>query len=265
VIRLVLGLGNPGEEYAATRHNAGFRVIDELARRFGVRLDRIDCNALTALVHGDPPPPAVGDPPRPALSERDAPALGDRPKPALGNSLEAAALGEAPEPTLGDSLEPAVSAGWWVLLAKPETYMNRSGYAARCLVERHGIAPAAVLVVYDEVNLPLGRLRLRRSGSPAGHRGIESIIENLRSDQVARLRIGVAPAPVPSTAGAAPASASAGAMGEVGGEHLADFVLAPFTAAEELALAPVIQSAADACEVWLREGIDAAMNRFNGV
>jgi PTH1 family peptidyl-tRNA hydrolase len=198
VIRLILGLGNPGEEYAATRHNAGFRVVDELARRLGVRVDGIDCGALTALTALAP-----GDPPAPVAGE--------------------------------------------VLLAKPQTYMNRSGYAARCLVERHGIAPAAVLVVYDEVNLPLGRLRLRRSGSPAGHRGIESIIENLRSDQVARLRVGIAPA-----------------AAEVAGEELVDFVLAPFAAAEEETLAPVVRSAADACEVWLREGIDAAMNRFNG-
>jgi peptidyl-tRNA hydrolase, PTH1 family len=201
VSHLVLGLGNPGEEYAATRHNAGFRVIDELARRFGVRVERVDCNALTVRV-------------------------------------------ELPAPAA-----PAVPAAPSVLLAKPQTYMNRSGYAARCLVERHGISPAAVLVVYDEVNLPLGRLRLRRSGSPAGHRGIESILENLRSDQVARLRIGIAPDP---------------AAAAVGGEELADFVLAPFAPAEEEALAPVVQSAADACEIWLREGIDAAMNRFNG-
>lgn len=202
--RLVLGLGNPGEEYAATRHNAGFRVVDELARRLGVRVDRLDCQALTARMEGLPGVPA------------------ERP--------------ESPE-----SIGP-------VLLAKPQTWMNRSGYAARCLVERHGIAPEAVLVVYDEVNLPLGRLRLRRSGSPAGHRGIESILENLRSDQVPRLRVGIAPADTP-----------------VGGEELVDFVLAPFAAAEEEALAPIVRSAAEACEVWLREGIEAAMNRYNGM
>ncbi len=211
MIRLILGLGNPGEEYAATRHNAGFRVVDELARRLGVRLERVECGALTALAPGEPP----------ALP---------------------------------------------VLLAKPQTYMNRSGYAARCLVERHAIAPAAVLVVYDEVNLPLGRLRLRRSGSPAGHRGIESILESLHSDQVARLRIGIAPAP-PAAPAAAPASSALPASPsatDIGGEDLVGFVLAPFAPAEEEALAPVVQGAADACEVWLREGIDAAMNRFNG-
>ena len=94
--------------------------------------------------------------------------------------------------------------------------MNRSGYAARCLVERHGFAPEESLVVFDEVQLPLGRLRLRRSGSPGGHRGMESILENLRTDQVPRLRLGVA-----------------GADGPPPGEDLADFVLAPFTAEEK--------------------------------
>lgn len=197
MIRLVLGLGNPGEEYRATRHNVGFRVVEELARRRGARLDLLECNALIA-------------------------------------SLVREGSGE------GSEEDP-------VLLAKPQTYMNRSGFAARCLVERHAIAPEAILVVYDEVNLPLGRLRLRRSGSPAGHRGIESILENLRTDQIARLRLGIADPEQP-----------------IAGDALVDFVLAPFAAAEEETLAPLLLRAADACEAWLADGIEAAMNRFNG-
>jgi PTH1 family peptidyl-tRNA hydrolase len=209
VNRLILGLGNPGEEYRATRHNVGFRVVEELARRWQARLDRLECNALTARVE-----------------------------------LPGAAAGE------GLAVAPAALA---VLLAKPQTYMNRSGFAARCLVELHGLDPAALLVVYDEVNLPFGRLRLRRSGSPAGHRGIESILENLRTDQVARLRIGIGGPESPAGAGTAATA-----------ERLVDHVLSPFTAAEEAAVAPVVQRAADACEAWLRDGIDAAMSRFNG-
>jgi PTH1 family peptidyl-tRNA hydrolase len=212
VNRLILGLGNPGEEYRATRHNVGFRVVEELARRWQARLDRLECNALTARVElpGLPAMPAV-----PAVP---------------------AAAPEAPA----------------VLLAMPQTYMNRSGFAARCLVELHGLDPAALLVVYDEVNLPFGRLRLRRSGSPAGHRGIESILENLRTDQVARLRIGIGSPETPAAAGTA-----------VTAEGLVDHVLSPFTPAEEAAVAPVVQRAADACEAWLRDGIDAAMSRYN--
>jgi PTH1 family peptidyl-tRNA hydrolase len=190
VNRLILGLGNPGDEYRATRHNLGFRVVEELARRWRAPLDRMECNARVA--------------------------------PAAAGALD-------------------------VLLVQPQTYMNRSGFAARCLVELHGVAPDAVLVVYDEVNLPFGRLRLRRSGSPAGHRGIESILENLRTDQVPRLRLGIA-----------------ADGGPVAAEALVGFVLSPFSAAEEEALAPVVERAADACETWVREGIDAAMGRFNG-
>jgi PTH1 family peptidyl-tRNA hydrolase len=184
---LILGLGNPGVAYAATRHNVGFRVVEELARRWGARVDRLDCGAL------------VG-----------------------GCSLD------------GDE----------TLLAKPQTFMNRSGYAARCLLERHALEPGAMLVVYDEVNLPLGRLRLRKAGSPAGHRGMESVIENLRTAEVPRLRLGIG--------GAEPPPA-----------ELAGFVLGPF-AAEELETAEgMIRRAADACDAWRRKGADFAMNRFN--
>jgi peptidyl-tRNA hydrolase, PTH1 family len=190
---LVLGLGNPGPEYADTRHNVGFRVVAELVRRRGLSLDHSECNALLAASAG---------------------------------------AGEAP-PEL--------------LLAQPQTYMNRSGFAARCLLERYQLEPAAILVVYDEINLPFGKLRLRKAGSPAGHRGIESVIENLRTDEVPRLRLGVAPE------GGPPA-----------GEDWAGFVLGPFAAGEREALEAMILRAADACETWLREGIETAMNRFNG-
>lgn len=195
-MRLILGLGNPGEEYRATRHNVGFRVVEELARRWQVSLGQLDCNALAG---------------RKAFGE---------------------ALGEDPT----------------VLLAKPQTYMNRSGYAARCFAERYGIDPADVLVVYDEVNLPLGKLRLRRAGSPAGHRGLESVIENLRTADVPRLRLGVAP-----EGGRPP-----------GGEDLVEFVLSPFEPEELETADEMVRKAADACETWVREGVEAAMGRFNG-
>ena len=188
-MRLILGLGNPGEEYRDTRHNVGFRVVEELARRWEIPCDRLECNSLAGR----------------------------------------AAVGEGE-----------------VVLVKPQTYMNRSGYAARCFVESHEIEPSAVLVVYDEINLPLGKLRLRRSGSPAGHRGLESVIENLRTAEVPRLRLGVAQEE------------------KVAGEDLAGFVLAPFAADERETVDEMIRRAADACEAWVREGVDAAMGRFNG-
>jgi PTH1 family peptidyl-tRNA hydrolase len=125
--------------------------------------------------------------------------------------------------------------------------MNRSGYAVRCLAERHGLAPSAVLVVFDEVALPLGRIRLRPAGGAGGHRGMESVIENLRSDEVSRLRLGVGPA-----------------AGLEGGADLSAFVLAPFEPGELAAVEQLVQRAADAIESWRDDGVEAAMRRFNG-
>jgi PTH1 family peptidyl-tRNA hydrolase len=198
-MRLILGLGNPGEEYRDTRHNVGFRVVEELARRWEVSVDRQECNALTGRA-------------------------------TLG---AAAAAG-------GEDLQTEI------LLVKPQTYMNRSGYAARCFAERYELEPAAVLVVYDEINLPLGKLRVRRGGSPAGHRGLESILEHLRSAEVPRLRLGVAQET------------------KVDGEELAGFVLGPFAAEEREVVEEMIRRAADACEAWAREGVEVAMRGFNG-
>ena len=184
--RLILGLGNPGERYRETRHNVGFRVVEELARRRGVRVRSTECASL------------VGE----------------------------------------DST---------LTLALPQTYMNRSGYAARCLLERRGLQPEDLLVVFDDVNLPLGRLRLRPGGSPGGHRGMESVLENLRSAEVPRLRLGVGPADQ-----------------AVAGAELADYVLEPFDRAERESVETMIGRAADACECWLSDGAEAAMNRYNG-
>jgi peptidyl-tRNA hydrolase, PTH1 family len=184
--RLVVGLGNPGAEYRDTRHNVGFRVVEEVARRRGVRLRPGECNSLVGEAGG-------------------------------------------------------------LLLALPQTFMNRSGYAVRCLVERHELRPESVLVVLDEVALPLGRLRLRGSGSPGGHRGLESILESLQADAVPRLRLGVRED-----------------EDAVTGEGLADYVLAPFSSAAGAKVDAMIARAADACESWLAEGVDRAMARFNG-
>ena len=184
--KLVIGLGNPGAEYRDTRHNVGFRVVEEVARRAGVRLRAGECNSLVAAVPG-------------------------------------------------------------ALLALPQTFMNRSGYAARCLLERHGLLPEAVRVVLDEVALPLGTLRLRAAGSPGGHRGLESVLESLQSDAVARLRLGVREE-----------------EDAVTGEGLADYVLAPFSPAARERVEEMVARGADACECWLAEGVDRAMARFNG-
>lgn len=124
--------------------------------------------------------------------------------------------------------------------------MNRSGWSLRCLSERHELEPTSILVIYDEVALPLGRLRARARGSAGGHRGMESVLENLRTEEVPRLRLGIG--------------------AEEGSEpppDLAEFVLAPFGAAEGAAIEALVARAADAAEAWLAEGIEAVMNRFN--
>ena len=131
-------------------------------------------------------------------------------------------------------------------LVTPQTYMNRSGYAARCLRERRELVAEDFLVVFDEVRLPLGSLRLRPRGSPAGHRGLESILENLGTDRVPRLRLGVA-----------------GQAGPPSGDRLVEFVLEPFEDDELDAVEAMIERAADACELWVREGSEAVMQAFN--
>lgn len=144
-----------------------------------------------------------------------------------------ALVGEAPD-------------GGDLLFVLPQTFMNRSGHALRCLRERRGLEPERMLVVYDEVQLPLGRLRMRPGGGPGGHRGMESVVESLRTDRVPRLRLGCG-----SEAGASV------------GDDLVRYVLSPFEADERGAAEEMIERAADACEVWLDEGVDVAMNRTN--
>lgn len=185
-MQVVVGLGNPGGEYEATRHNAGFLAVDELARR----LHRFG------------------------------------------------GFGRA-----GATVRGAGRAGRHdVTLVKPQTYMNRSGEAVRALLSE-GLVAAEVLVVCDDVYLPLGRLRMRRSGGAGGHQGLESILEAIGTDGFPRLRIGVGPAP---------ASAD-----------LPEYVLGEFTAEERARLPGVIDAAAGAAFEAVAEGITKAMNRWN--
>lgn len=135
-----------------------------------------------------------------------------------------------------------------ILLAKPQTFMNRSGWAVRCLADRFAVTPDRCLVIYDEVALPLGRVRLRPQGSPAGHRGMESIVEALQTDAVPRLRVGIAPRGGATLSG-----------------DLAPFVLAPFDDEERAVADAVVDLATDAVLAWAADGIELAMARFNGL
>ncbi len=184
-LRVVVGLGNPGERYEGTRHNVGFLVADLL------------------LAEADP-----------GASWRRSPA---------GEGLVASAAG--------------------LLLAKPQTSMNLSGGFVAALARFHKIEPSRVLVVSDDIDLPLGRVRIRKSGSSGGQRGLESVLEALGTREVPRLRLGVGPRPERVDA--------------------ADFVLGRFGAGERDAVLRMVRRGAEAARAAVERGIEAAMNEYN--
>jgi len=130
-----------------------------------------------------------------------------------------------------------------VVLAKPTTFMNQSGFAVRGLVSFYKVEADRLMVVLDDVNLPVGKIRLRQEGSAGGHKGLENIIYQLARDDFSRLRVGVGSADMP--------------------EDLTGYVLGPFRKEELPMVEESIVTAADAVEIFLKEGIDEAMNQFN--
>lgn len=134
-----------------------------------------------------------------------------------------------------------------LLLCRPQTFMNRSGWSLRCLAERHQIGASAILVLYDEVALPLGRLRARPGGGPGGHRGMESVIENLRTEEISRVRLGVGPIDPESSP-----------------MDLSEYVLSPFAPSERESVEELVERAVAAARLWLEADIGTVMNRFNG-
>jgi peptidyl-tRNA hydrolase len=182
-MRVVVGIGNPGREYAMTRHNTGFMVVDELVNRYNA-----------------------------GFREKFKGLIGE-----------------------------AVIGSEKVLLVKPVTYVNSSGHCVLDILNFYKLTPQDLIVVYDDINLPLGKVRIRRKGSDGGHNGMKSIIYNIKSEEFQRVRVGIGS---PET-------------------DLASHVLGRFTE-EELAVMRVsIKKAADAIECIIKEGIDTAMNRYN--
>jgi peptidyl-tRNA hydrolase, PTH1 family len=185
VRHLVVGLGNPGPEYASTRHNVGYMVVDELSRRHRIPIRTLQQQARigTGEIGGEP-----------------------------------------------------------AALAKPLTFMNLSGRAVAPLLQKYSLLPANLVVVYDDADLPLGKIRVRARGSAGGQGGLKSIIASLGSPEFPRIRIGI---------------------GRSGGKDLVDHVLTGFRRDEREAIDHAIQRAADAVEHLLSHGIEATMNRFN--
>jgi PTH1 family peptidyl-tRNA hydrolase len=183
---LVVGLGNPGEEYANTLHNLGFLAVDRLAEEHGIRVTRKDSRALVGAGEIDGRP---------------------------------------------------------VMLAKPQTYMNLSGTSVKPLMEKHGIAPGELVLVYDELDLPWAALRIKPKGSAAGHNGADSVIRSLGSNEFARVRLGIHPGhPV---------------------RNGADYVLSPFKRQQREELDELLGYAAGAVRSILTEGVEKAMTKFN--
>ena len=185
---LVVGLGNPGENYARTRHNVGFRALDALAQTLGVKVDRAKFRGL----YGQ---------------------------------------------------------GTWrgqkLVLLKPQTFMNSSGLSVMDAARFYKLPPERVLVIFDDISLKVGRLRVRADGSAGGHNGIKSIIGCLNSQSFPRVKIGVGAKPHPDY-------------------DLADWVLSNFTKDEEKLLAPVLDDAASAALELIENGVQAAASKFNG-
>jgi PTH1 family peptidyl-tRNA hydrolase len=188
-LRLVVGLGNPGPEYEATRHNVGFRIVERLASRCGVALRR--------------------------------------------------------ESRLRGRFGVGRVAGAETGLLAPETWMNESGRAVEAALEAHPLDPATeLLVAYDDLDLPFGRLRLRPGGGAGGHNGLGDVQDRLGRSDFARLRFGIGRPPP--------------------GVDPIEYVLAAWTADEAAALAGRLDAACDAIELALTEGVARAMNRVNG-
>jgi PTH1 family peptidyl-tRNA hydrolase len=183
---LVVGLGNPGEEYENTPHNMGFRVVDLLAERNSIRMNRKDSKALTGV-------------------------------------------GEV--------------AGKPVILAKPQTYMNLSGTSVEPLMVKHSLTLADLILVYDELDLPWGELKIKPRGSAAGHHGPESVIGRLGTTDFVRVRLGINP----------------GYKLRDGAEYL----LSPIKRSEREQAEELVGRGADAVASIIAEGVEKSMTKFN--
>jgi len=185
---LIVGLGNPGKDYTRSRHNAGFRALDILARKLGCKVDKGKFQGLYGQCN---------------------------------------------------------YGGRKLLLLKPMTYMNLSGRSVLQLSAYFQVPPQRIIVLFDDISLPPGRLRVRPDGSAGGHNGIKSVIAELGSQDFPRVKIGVGAKPNPEY-------------------DLADWVLSGFSAAEEKLLQPALERAADAALCILEHGTAEAANRYNG-
>lgn len=185
-MKLIVGLGNPGMQYAATRHNIGFEAIDAIADTYKIPMKK---NKFKAV---------IGD-----------------------GTIE----------------------GEKVILMKPETYMNLSGEAVKMCMQWNKIDSDDIIIIYDDVSLDIGQLRLRKKGSAGGHNGIKSIIEHLGTDTFPRIKVGVGEKPP--------------------GWDLANYVLGRFSEEEMKVICPRLRDVVKAVELIIKKDIETAMNEYN--
>jgi peptidyl-tRNA hydrolase, PTH1 family len=181
---VIAGLGNPGKKYSRTRHNIGFMVVDEIARRDSIEFT-------------------------------------DRKEYRIGRG----------------SIE-----GHSVILIEPLLYMNRSGSAVREMIRKYNTQPHELIVIHDDLDMETGKVRIRKTGSAGGHKGVESIIQNIGSRDFIRVKIGIGREPV---------------------TPVEDYVLSKFTRQEISIIKEAIDRTADAVQSIVADGVDKAMNRFN--
>ena len=245
-MKLVAGLGNPGRKYAGTRHNIGFDVADALARRHGAEWEAAPrgIEALVARWRGASAGSVGAGFSRPGVDPVGAGFSRPEVDP-VGAGFSRPEVDSVGAGFSRPEVDP-VGAGFSrpeVVLAKPLTFMNLSGTAIVALLQFYKIDPLDLLVLVDDVNIELGRLRARMRGSAGGHNGLKSIIGSLGSEEFARLRIGVG-------------------RGD-DRRDLADHVLAKFDAAERAIVSETVGRAADAVELFVAEGMAPVMNRYN--
>lgn len=184
---VIVGLGNPGREYEATRHNAGFMVLDRICEQYSCEIKKIKFKSL---------------------------------------------IGEC---RIGDSR---------VLLCKPQTFMNNSGQAVNEVLSFYKLTPEQALIIFDDISLPPGKIRIKRGGSDGGHNGMKNIIYLSGKNTFPRIKVGVGAKPHPDY-------------------DLKDWVLGSFSREDAALMKNSIQNAADAAACFVREGVDSAMNKFS--
>lgn len=187
ITNIIVGLGNPGEKYALTRHNTGFLALDYISQKCSVKIDRVKFSSLCT------------------------------------------------ECEIGDKR---------VLLMQPQTFMNESGRAVKQAADFYKIDPANIVVIFDDISLDVGKMRIRKKGSDGGHNGIKSIVANLGSSDFPRIKVGIGAKPNPEY-------------------DLADWVLSKFTKEEQKTLFEKFENVFDAVKLMLSGKTDQAMNLYN--